>query len=77
MDIRIVWRGLDYVTSAEEAVVFGVREKTKTVADFMERGAGEVVIKFGNFSIKVCVPERVGVKAKDDIDFAWGEIFLC
>ena len=63
MDIRIVWSGLDDVAGAEEAVVFGVREKTKTMADFMESSAGEIVIEFGNFSINICVPERIGVKA--------------
>jgi len=68
---------LDDVTSAKKTVIFGIREKAKTMANFMERSAGEVVIEFRNFSIKVCVPERVGVKAKDDIDFAGGEIFLC
>ena len=67
---------MDDVASIEEAVVFSVREKSKAMTYFVKSGAGEIVIEFGNFSIKVCVPERIGVKAKDDIDFAWGEIFL-
>jgi len=75
LHIGVIWCGLDDVTGTKEAVIFGVGEKTKTMADFMERGAGEVVIKSGDFAVKVCVPERVGVKSKNDINLAGGEIF--
>ena len=50
---------MDDVTGTEEAVVFSIRKESKAVSDFMERGAGEIVIKFGDFAVKVSVPERI------------------
>ncbi len=60
---------MDYVTGVEKWIVFGVREKTETVANFVKYGAGEIVSTSSEFSIDVEVPECVGVKTSNYVRF--------